>query len=549
MGSRLLTRLLLPQFILMAPLARFLVYHRYDPTRREAIVEIALVVVLGAAAALLLWRGGPRIRAATLAALLLIFIDLSFTLGQHLPRLVQSVIPIQTGWTALAALAVGFAVLYGVVRALGAHGESVLAVVFGVVLASTVVFGGDGASDRVARGEAREARRDLPLVVHLVLDEHGAYSTPPDEIDGASEVRRGMAALYVDNGFRLWSRAFSRSSATEVSMTATFNAIRDLSRDLPLKEGTGGFFAYTMTANAYFDEMARRGWRIHAIQGNHIDYCAIRPSVVESCRTFAASSPRAMMDADQPFVQKLVVLHSLYWRGSFLYYAALRAYRRLQNAIGGLPSWPHRDNVAPMTSMAMFDQVLATARKAGRGAMVFAHLYVPHHPYAFKADCALRPYDEEWLLLGDSGLPPPKINTVEGWRLRYRLYGEQVRCMNRALAKLFDGLRAAGLWDDSIVIVQGDHGSRITLVEPDAENRASLTAGDLRDNFLTHMAVKMPGLNAGFERTPQAIQDIVPHLMMGRPMPVAEDYVFLSMRSQPGQFLRVPLSDIALPAQ
>lgn len=545
MTKHLSMRLLLPQLILMAPLIRFLTFHRYDIAHREAIIEILLVASVGAVGSFLLWCGGQKIRAATIAALVLIFFDLSFTLAQALPQLMQGVVPAKTGWAVLVVLMVCYAVAYGLVLALQEHAESVLGVVFAVVLASAVLFPGEGVLDKTIHGRQQEARKDLPLFVHLVLDEHGAISGLPDEVEGAGEARKETTDFYTGNGFRLWSRAFSRSSATELSMTSTFNWIQDFQDGLPFREG-GGPFAYTMTANKYFDAIAHRGWRIRAFQGHHMDYCTDRGSVVEVCRTYAAISPRLLMDADLPTAQKFVILHSLFWRGSFVYYAARRAYGKAASIVGGLPKWPDRDNVAPVTSVAMLEEVLAAAKEGGRGTMIFAHLFVPHHPYAFKADCSLHSYNEDWLLLGDPSLRYPRLNTPEGWKLRYRRYIEQLRCTNLSLKKFFDGLRTVGLWDDAIIVVQGDHGSRITLIEPDAQNLSLLSARDLRDNFLAHLAVKKPGMKAELDNSIVAIQDAIPHLALGTPMPPAGDYVFLVPRPQDGKYLRVPLTSLAL---
>jgi hypothetical protein len=58
-------------------------------------------------------------------------------------------------------------------------------------------------------------------------------------------------------------------------------------------------------------------------------------------------------------------------------------------------------------------------------------------------------------------------------------------------------MKSAGLFADALIIVHGDHGSRIFRVEPRARNKGKLTRQDLLDGFSTLFAVRSPATDAG----------------------------------------------------
>ena len=73
-------------------------------------------------------------------------------------------------------------------------------------------------------------------------------------------------------------------------------------------------------------------------------------------------------------------------------------------------------------------------------------------------------------------------------------------------------MKAAGVYDEAIIIVHGDHGARIALADPTAENLSRLTADDHIDNFSTLFAAKVPGLAPGIESGTAPISAILPYL-------------------------------------
>jgi arylsulfatase A-like enzyme len=71
-----------------------------------------------------------------------------------------------------------------------------------------------------------------------------------------------------------------------------------------------------------------------------------------------------------------------------------------------------------------------------------------------------------------------------------------MRCTERFVDRLFEAMKAAGVWDDAIVVVHGDHGSRIVKHNPVPENAAALTVTDFRDAYSALFALRAPGVAA-----------------------------------------------------
>jgi phosphoglycerol transferase MdoB-like AlkP superfamily enzyme len=79
-------------------------------------------------------------------------------------------------------------------------------------------------------------------------------------------------------------------------------------------------------------------------------------------------------------------------------------------------------------------------------------------------------------------------------------YFEQLECLYSELDHFFKRMREAGIYDDSIIIIHGDHGSRIFINEPTDKNQHLLTTQDLVDGFSTLFAMKLPGTAARYDK-------------------------------------------------
>jgi hypothetical protein len=124
---------------------------------------------------------------------------------------------------------------------------------------------------------------------------------------------------------------------------------------------------------------------------------------------------------------------------------------------------------------------------------------LPHYPYAYHTDGRLRPHGGDWLFAEDRTKAPQR-NDADSRARGYVQYLEQVRFTMDELARTFAVLEQTGLWDRAVIVVHGDHGSRLTLWRPTAPNSDRLSDADLVDGFSTLFAVKRPGQPARYDR-------------------------------------------------
>jgi hypothetical protein len=132
-------------------------------------------------------------------------------------------------------------------------------------------------------------------------------------------------------------------------------------------------------------------------------------------------------------------------------------------------------------------------RASSKGTLFFAHLLIPHDPYIYNSSCQVYKNPiSEWSLRVDPELNN-KRNTILSQTKKYKMYFQQVKCLNIQLQKLFNSMRSSKIFDNAIIIIHGDHGARIQLRRPTYANRNDLTPEDLLDSFSTIFAVKAGG--------------------------------------------------------
>ena len=470
-----------PFLILLTPFTVFLQYHGYDyadsgvPICLLALLVIALA--LGAVASI-----SSRLELLIIAGLLTLLADLQF----HPPK----------GVIGLALIFVGLA---GVLWVLCQHAVRIVTVTTATMLASSILLPTGSFAARAERLPAATRHGDGPLIVHLILDEQIGIEGFPAGISSPA-FRSQLTSFFVDRGFLLFGRAYSEH----------FNTYRSISAELNFKAGefdaslvapgrTG--LPWDLTENAYFARLTDAGYAIRVYQPDYLNFCA-NPAPTTSCYTYAATSLAALAPVSLRAVQKAPIIASMYLDRSNTYAFVRQLYNSSRTPLGArglrLPPWNwERNRLSPVSSMAALQRVAQDLSRAQRGEAVFAHLLLPHYPYVYDRNCGVRP-PREWLERKDrADAPAGSVNSAAGRELRYRQYAEQVECVQRQLDQLIRVIPAT-LQRDAIVIVQGDHGSRIVRAEP--KGNTPLSRADYTDSFSTLFAVKSPWLPAGYDR-------------------------------------------------
>jgi len=204
---------------------------------------------------------------------------------------------------------------------------------------------------------------------------------------------------------------------------------------------------------------------------------------------------------EQPFVPQIIrkshALSGVDLDSAPFLYRIRRVYVRIDKAIDiDLPAWPTGNSrVGALALLPAMDYLESELRELKSGELHFAHLLLPHYPYVLLPDCSFRP-PSEWNARNDADAPQRTSNTPEGRDARYVQYLDQLECVYKDLDRLLDAIPKE-LQGDAVVILHGDHGSRIGIVDPDANSARALTSSDLTDAYSTLFAVRIPAVLAG----------------------------------------------------
>jgi len=337
---------------------------------------------------------------------------------------------------------------------------------------------------------AVSAAPDLPPVLHLIMDEFAGLRGLPGEFAGGQELVSKLADYYPALGFELYSHVYSQyfnsgnSLANLVNFASSATDGAFVSRD-------GQAF---MASNSYFDHLLDLGYALHIYQSSYLDFCVTPDVPVTSCSTYKSNSIAAIASVDMQTSQKSRFILNSYLDSSAFLRNLRRAYHRAGKRLSiALPAWPaNNSHTGPLAVMRTIAELEAALRKLRPGEVHFAHLLLPHYPYNLDANCTLRPLVSTWL----NRTPFEVVENIDeqnnsvSRQERYLQYLAQTTCAQAMLEELIAAIRASGQWHRSIIIIHGDHGSRIVRREPLARNLAVLVEDDFRDAYAAFFAVK-----------------------------------------------------------
>ena len=545
-----LANMLAPALILLTSFVGFLRFHDYGLWRPESLIAMALLAGSGLLIAGLIALRPEVLRPAMIALLLILFLDLQFTLQEkeQSAAWLSGLLNMLTGSsrpTAIAApvLVAGTFLAAGLVTwVLQRHLGNIVTTVFGVILLSTLALPvetirfGQG-----ARNPGAQPNPALPPVVHLVLDEQIAIEGLPEEVPGAAELRRDLAELYQRHGFAVFGRAFSHYYNSNVSIANLMNGTAKprLYTYLTQSKNTFG-----LTKSLWFQDLSERGYRIRVYQSSYLDFCSVAGANIDDCTVYPADSIRSLLETDLGLPQRVrLMLVGNFDRAMIFRYVRAGYHVFLTPFLARLGLRLPADllvkpTLSALPSLPLIDRISADIAATPGGVAIFAHLLIPHHAYLFDADCRLRPEIASWGLRLDPAAArnadPPSAPRAQA----YRHYFEQVRCTHGRVAALLRRMDDAGLLDQATVIIHGDHGSRISPVRAFDKNAERLSDLDLVDNYATFLAIRKPGLGASYNREIRSIQDIFADIVLDRPLAEAHRNVFIfSAEGRTGRLL------------
>jgi hypothetical protein len=262
---------------------------------------------------------------------------------------------------------------------------------------------------------------------------------------------------------------------------------------------------YALGFNGYWAALKARGYSIKVYQNSYATYCP--SAMIDACST-AGDYPALANSALSTRDKTTVLLRSFVSLSEVLRYLAIRydsvAARNPELAAVVPPLRWHYSNVPPaLGAMAVLERLIADVARAEPGQAYFAHVLMPHNPHVFDASCRLRP-QAEW------------TNRRSAFQLRghlYQTYADQWRCALNRVSELVRALETTRPRHDFVVIVHGDHGSRIMPVDPDATNGERLPHETFRDAYSTLVAIRLPGQGAGYDLEPVTVNEVVKNVV------------------------------------
>lgn len=363
-----------------------------------------------------------------------------------------------------------------------------VATMAGFVLAASLVGIGQGRAPP-PRASPSPAAGQGPAIVHLILDEHIGVEGAP-----GARLRRDLADFYQSRGFTLFGRAYSQHFHTVNAIPHLLNFGAPPGSQTP-QEGM------RLAANAWFSALGRRGYRVGVHQSEFLDFCG-HPAV-RACAGYdstrldvLARAPLAAADKAGLIAMRLAMLSEML-AGLVNSYEGARtggaALPDLGTSVGG--------RVSMLNALAAFDRLIGELRAARRGRAYFAHLLLPHYPYGLAPDCGVRPVGR-WMVRR-SGAP---------LAAREAAYADQLRCATARVDAALAALAASPAGRDAIVVIHGDHGSRITAVEPLAGNAGRIGERDMIAGFSTLLAVRLPGSAPAYRTEPVPVAGVLAFL-------------------------------------
>ena len=326
-----------------------------------------------------------------------------------------------------------------------------------------------------SEANAELVNTELPPVLHIVLDGFiGIGGLPPYSSSGL--IRDEILSFFQTNDFQLFSHAYSRYASTVDSLNSSLNYRHDGEGTYVLELEDRS--ASVVKENAVFTSMETLGYRLNVYQTGHLDMCQSNLGNLDRCWQY-----------DHPNVNSVVHSEKVGFRLYALVMVLLDQSKLLSEILTGQQGLA----VLGITTHdpRVFDILEKDVRHKGVGNYFYAHVLLPHGPYAYQADCSVSyeaPYSLRLAYQRGEPVQPPLV-----YEIRNGMYFSQIECALRSLQSLIASLKENVDYERSIIILHGDHGSIITKNRPSFRNVEKMNKEDYRASFSTLFAVKYPG--------------------------------------------------------
>jgi hypothetical protein len=414
-----------------------------------------------------------------------------------------------------------------------------LAIVFAVMLATGILglAGRDPVVEETAAAVPGTPAQGRPLVVEVILDsQSGPAGLRSSRVAG--EQGDWLARRYAAMGFAVYPQAYSRHYHTT-------NALAELVSGRASPGAREGAAAPGLAAR-----LGQLGYGSRTIlQSRHFDLCAELKA--SRCTTYSHASLAVLDRQPLAAADKAEVL--LY------HFAGLSTVaRKIANFHDRLAERRGRETIElraarklpQLNALAAAQGFEGVLRRARPGDYVLLHLLLPHAPFALDERCRVR-RPGEWQIERSS----------DPLAERDAAYDAQMRCAARVVERLAGAVRASPGGRDAVMIVHGDHGSRIVAAEPFGETAARASGEDMARGFSALLAVSLPEQGARIVQGQAPVSQLVDSLAasgfarLPEPHPGEADWVYLDNQEKRPRTSRAlprwesPIARVSDPAQ
>ena len=358
-----------------------------------------------------------------------------------------------------------------------------------------------------------------PRIIHLILDEHIGIEGIPTNMDLGKAVKERITNFYRQYDFFVYGGAHSHYLYT---MNAVPNLL-NLSAEAKSDAFVTGLHQNKLKTNNYFKALLQKNYTITAVKTEFLDVCSDENAAPQHCIEYNLASLGGIANLNLPVSEKEEMIVLGYLEKSRTYRTIRSRYRSIQPELAShgipLPAWADsfwEQNpfwLGSINTMAIMDKLWGQILMVPPGNVFFAHLIFPHFPYLYQEDCSISRYEEwnsrELYVLFDDRYLGIGHRDSQKREERYDRYFQQLHCLYSRLDKLFLSMKNAGIFDDSIIILHGDHGSRNVQHQPIKENLAQLTEDDYKDAFSTLYAIKIPGNPGGYDSSVYPLEELL----------------------------------------
>lgn len=437
---------------LSVSLLNVLLFHSYPVFTPE--VGILLLLFFGVALVFgmaLAWRARGRAVLGGVLALVLADLALESLWVPVVVGIVGGVVAARMGVAFFRFVAVVFAVI-GVTGALG----------LAEVRERVVETPGDVV--------AAAYEHERPLLVHLILDEFEGVRGL-DALPGQAGAGEAVADALQGRGFTVYADAYSPYYRSKESLPAFLGGAD------------------------WIGALNARGYDVSVVQSSFLDLC--EGEWVAACRTYWRENLNGLREAGLSTGDRARLLLVHLARQSVVALAGSAVAESVaKGEVSTHAPLKHEGEANGINSLRELARLEEVVAGMGEGDALVAHVLAPHFPYAHDEKCAVQPV-ARWRTPWDD------VPVEE----RASAYAAQVQCVTGLVERIAAAADAAS-GGRYVMIVQGDHGSRIGRELDDGE-LALASDEDLLHAASTLFAVRLANPMPGIMRGPASLGELL----------------------------------------